>query len=422
MYIDTDLFNLRGESLLLKNYKNLRERVIRIAIVDRLPSTTWYSWSLAKELARLLEEKGLLFFYGPKVQKCKEIKVRSNCIYKAVWSPYFYPFQIVSQAIKDHIKILHIQFEFVTFGPFHVSPLIIFLLLILKLLRIKTVVTLHGPIFPKNVRKGVISGLMPSFAKLPEFLLSLYIWFIYWLISRLASAIIVHANVFKKWLAEHGIHNCFVIPHGVHVDFLHNVPVAFNEGGSACEKIVLFFGVLSPRKGLETLLQAFSIVINALPNVRLVIAGDEPAYYRGYKRELEDMAKRLGISGKVSFLGRISDEEVEGLFHQADLVVLPYLFSVSASGPLSLAMAYGKPVIVSRTEFFEEVLGNQCTLLFFPPRDYKTLAQRITEVLSIKEYAEQISRKLKEKALELSWKKIALFTLELYKKLLNKEC
>jgi glycosyltransferase involved in cell wall biosynthesis len=73
------------------------------------------------------------------------------------------------------------------------------------------------------------------------------------------------------------------------------------------------------------------------------------------------------------------------------------------------------------SRFPEEILGNQRTLLFFPPRDYKTLAQRITEVLSIKEYAEQISRKLKEKALELSWKKIALFTLELYKKLLNKE-
>jgi len=73
------------------------------------------------------------------------------------------------------------------------------------------------------------------------------------------------------------------------------------------------------------------------------------------------------------------------------------------------------------SQFPEEILGNQCTLLSFPPGDYKILAQRITEVLSIKEYAEQISRKLKEKVLELSWKKIALFTLELYKKLLNKE-
>jgi len=106
-------------------------------------------------------------------------------------------------------------------------------------------------------------------------------------------------------------------------------------------------------------------------------------------------------------------------FIQADLVVLPYLFSVSASGPLSLAMAYGKPVIVSRTEFFEEILGNQYTLIFFPPRDHNALAQRIIEVLSTREYADQISRKIREKAIELSWERIAILTLELYKKLLN---
>jgi glycosyltransferase involved in cell wall biosynthesis len=373
---------------------------------------------LAKELAKLLGEGDLLFLYGP---RDRAYSTEGNIIYRAVWSPHLYPFQIALQAARDRVKIIHIQFEFITFGPLYVSPFIILLLLILRLLKIKTIVTLHGPIFPRNIEKEVISSLMPSSTKVPKILLSSYIWLTYRLISKLSSAVIVHANVFRKWLAEHGIHNCFVIPHGVHADLLHNVRVTLNEGGSACEKIVLFFGVLSPRKGLETLLQAFSIVINALPNVRLVIAGDEPAYYRGYKRKLEDVARRLGISGKVSFLGRISDEEVEDLFHQADLVVLPYLFSVSASGPLSLAMAYGKPVIVSRTEFFEEILGNQCTLLFFPPGDYKTLAQRITEVLLIKDSTEQISRKVKERAMKFSWKRIAILTLGLYRMLLINE-
>jgi len=132
------------------------------------------------------------------------------------------------------------------------------------------------------------------------------------------------------------------------------------------------------------------------------------------------MAKTLGISSKVSLLGRVSDEAIEHLFHQADLVVLPYLFSVSPSGPLSLAMAYGKPVVVSKTEFFEEILGNQCTPCFFPPGDYKALAQCIIKVLSNKEYAEQISRKIREKAIEFSWRKIAVLTLKLYERVLSK--
>lgn len=393
---------------------------IRIAIVDRFPFANWYSWSLARELSKLLGKKGLLFLYGPKNRiKDRSYEAYGNIVYRAVWSPYLYPFQIALQAIKDRVKILHVQFEFVTFGSFYVSPLIIPLLLLLKPLKIKTVVTLHGPIFPKDVKKEIISGLMPSFVKVPKILLPPYIWFIYWLISKLASAVIVHANVFKRWLAEHGIHNCFAIPHGVNINFLNNARVDLNGKNDTHDKTILFFGVLSPRKGLETLLQAFSIVANALPNARLVIAGDEPAYYKGYKKRLSNMTKKLGISGKVSFLGRVSDEEMEHLFYQADLVVLPYLFSVSASGPLSLAMAYGKPVIVSRTEFFEEILGNQYTLIFFPPRDHNALAQRIIEVLSTREYADQISRKIREKAIELSWERIAILTLELYKKLLN---
>ena len=408
------------DSILMTNKDSaggsLEEERIRIAIVDRFPFANWYSWSLANELAKLLGKKDLLFLYGP---RDRSYEAYGNIVYRAVWFPYLYPFQIALQAIKDRVKILHVQFEFITFGSFYASPLIIPLLLILKLLKIKTIVTLHGPIFPKDVKKEIISGLMPSFAKVPKILLSLYIWFIYWLISKLASAVIVHANVFKRWLAEHGIHNCFVIPHGVDINFLHNARVDLNGKNGTHDKIILFFGVLSPRKSLETLLQAFSIVTNALPNARLVIAGDEPAYYKGYKKKLRDMAKKLGISSKVSFLGRVSDEEVKHLFYQADLIVLPYLFSVSASGPLSLAMAYGKPVIASRTEFFEEILGNQYTLIFFPPRDYDALAQRIVEVLSIREYSDQISRKIREKAIELSWERIAILTLELYKKLLN---
>jgi glycosyltransferase involved in cell wall biosynthesis len=80
-------------------------------------------------------------------------------------------------------------------------------------------------------------------------------------------------------------------------------------------------------------------------------------------------------------------------------------FGMLASGSLSLAMAYGKPIIVFRTEFFEEVFRDTCASIFFPPKDYRMLAQRIIDILLDKDHVKQISRKIKERAIEFSWKK-----------------
>jgi glycosyltransferase involved in cell wall biosynthesis len=94
--------------------------------------------------------------------------------------------------------------------------------------------------------------------------------------------------------------------------------------------------------------------------------------------------------------------------YMANPLYIPH-FGISASGSLSLAMAYGKPVIVSRTEFFffEEVFGDACAsiFLFFPPKDYRMLAQRIIDILLDKDHVKQIARKIKERAIEFSWKK-----------------
>jgi glycosyltransferase involved in cell wall biosynthesis len=395
---------------------SIEEKEFRIAIVDRFPHTTWYSWNLARELSKLLEGKGHLFLYGP---RNRTYQVKDNYIYKSNWSSYLYPFQIVMQAVKDRVSILHIQFEFTTFG-FHTSPLILLLLFMLRVIGIKTVITLHGPVFPKNVKKEIISNLVPRFAKIPACLFYLYVICIYKLISKLTEGIIVHARIFAKWLRMFGINNCVVIPHGVDIGFLHaDNSTIVNIKRDKYEKTILFFGVLSPRKGLETLLQAFHIVVNTLPEVKLIIAGDEPIYYSGYKEKLIKITNKLGINNKVNFLGKIPDEVVGHLFHQADLVVLPYSYSISASGPLSLALGYGKIVIVSKTEFFSEIFDNDLNYLLFTPNNYEELAECILKILTNNEMRKKTLSKLKEKALNLSWNNSARLTIKLYTQILK---
>jgi glycosyltransferase involved in cell wall biosynthesis len=107
------------------------------------------------------------------------------------------------------------------------------------------------------------------------------------------------------------------------------------------------------------------------------------------------------------------------LFHQADLVVLPYSYSISASGPLSLALGYGKIVIVSKTEFFSEIFDNDLNYLLFTPNNYEELAECILKILTNNEMRKKTLSKLKEKALNLSWNNSARLTIKLYTQILK---
>jgi len=244
----------------------------------------------------------------------------------------------------------------------------------------------------------------------------------YILMSKLSSSIIVHGHCFKKWLTEYGIKNCYVIPHGV----IENREIGASlNSGMANENnrvtYILFFGTLSPRKGLENLLQAFSEVLkNEKKNdLKLIIAGDEPPYYRGHKKKLIDMAYNMGIKDNVIFTGYVSDDNIDELFRRADVVVIPYPYSVSASGPLSLAIQYGKPIIATATEFFAEELHNGEAALLITRGNPEHLARAIKLLITNKYLKKRLMEKTRLIAKERSWEKVAQKTFKLYQEICN---
>ena len=339
----------------------------------------------------------------------------ASYVCRPLWSSGLFPLQIIGQSIRDKVKIIHIQFEFVTFGSFYTSLFIVPFLLLLKLLHLKTVITLHGPIFPRNAPSDMINLLRPANTKVPLTIIKLYIISTYVLMSKLSSAIIVHGQCFKKWLSAYGIKNCHVIPHGMMES--KEVCTTLSSGMRVASRNILFFGVLSPRKGLEYLLQAFAEVLKEKNDITLIIAGDEPPYYRGYKKKLVSMAYDFGIKNKVVFTGYLNDDRVDELFRQADIVVLPYPYSVSASGPLSLAVQYGKPVIATATEFFSEELDNGKTALLVQERNSEDLAKAIKVLIADESLRRRLAENIRLIAREKSWKKVAQETFELYQSL-----
>jgi glycosyltransferase involved in cell wall biosynthesis len=385
---------------------------LKIAVIDDLSP---YSHDLINE--GLIAQKMDVVFYGPR--RLLNGKLYPNCRFvgcRYIWTPNLYPIQIFKQVVVDRPAVVHIQHEINTFGPLYTNLLLPFLLLLLRIGRSKVVVTEHSVFMARDLKAA---GL-PLPPRLGELMLSVF----YRLIGELCDVIIVHDLTFKKLLVEHyGIQEdkISVIQHGVSSD----KKLTGNEESDKLasrlhdRRIVLFFGVLSPRKGLEFLLEAFAKVVRQCQECLLVIAGEEPVYCRGYKKRLQSLAGSLGLEGQVLFTGFISNEAVHCLFELSEVVVFPYTFSASASGPLSTALQYHKPIIATKTRYFLHVLEDGEDSLLVSPQNSDELAEAMMRLLEDGSLRTKLSRNAEKKAKKYSWRNVAQMTVDTYEKLLD---
>jgi glycosyltransferase involved in cell wall biosynthesis len=173
--------------------------------------------------------------------------------------------------------------------------------------------------------------------------------------------------------------------------------------------VALFFGLLRPYKGVDTLLEAF----------RRVEAGE--LWIVGNPRMDVEPLRRLAeqAPGRVRFLTRFVEEaEVPAIFRRADLLVLPYR-DAEHSGVLYAALAFGKPLVLSAVGGFPEVADRGAARLV-PPEDPQALAAALDELLGDQtartELAEAAARAA---AGPYSWDTAAASTLALYRELLQ---
>ncbi len=138
--------------------------------------------------------------------------------------------------------------------------------------------------------------------------------------------------------------------------------------------VVLFFGLVRPYKGLDVLLRAVAAARARVP-VRLIVAGE---FYD--KRESYDgLVAQLELGDAVRFEDRyIPNEEVETFFRAADVVVLPYR-SATQSGIVQIALAFERPVIVTRVGGLPEAVRPGETGAVVPAEDPEALAAALVD-------------------------------------------
>ncbi len=105
--------------------------------------------------------------------------------------------------------------------------------------------------------------------------------------------------------------------------------------------MILFVGLINPRKGIDTLIRAAKILADRGLKIRVVCAGEEKL-----KDKYEKMAKELGLEGIVVFPGRRKD--IPALMDAADFLILPAK-GEGLPGVIMEAAAASKPAVASNT-------------------------------------------------------------------------
>lgn len=192
------------------------------------------------------------------------------------------------------------------------------------------------------------------------------------------------------------------IPHGAfaHLAEAPEAPPPFQTE----KKVVLFFGLLRPYKGLDVLLEAWRGVEEA----ELWIAG---------MPRMDLSALRAEAPPSVRFVTRfVPDEELPAYFRRADLVVLPYR-EIEQSGVLFAALAFGKPLLLSDVGGFGEIAAAGAAHAV-PPGDPAALGQALRELLADPAKLEVLAGRARELASgDYGWEGIARRTLALYEQL-----
>jgi glycosyltransferase involved in cell wall biosynthesis len=202
-----------------------------------------------------------------------------------------------------------------------------------------------------------------------------------------------------------------VIPHGA-FDYLTRLPEEKPlpeelEGSEG--PVILFFGLLRPYKGIDTLLRAF----RELEGAELWIVGN-PRMDTEPLQRLADAAP-----GRVRFLTRfVADAEIPAIFRRADLVALPYR-DAEHSGVLYTALAFGKPLVLSAVGGFPEAAATGAARLV-QPEDPDALATALAELVADEAARERLAEAARQAAAgRYSWDEVARQTLALYEELLE---
>ncbi|RMG47116.1 MAG: glycosyltransferase [Acidobacteria bacterium] len=204
-----------------------------------------------------------------------------------------------------------------------------------------------------------------------------------------------------------------VIPHGIpDVPFVD--PNFYKDlFGVEGRLVLLTFGLLSPNKGIEDVIEALPAILDRYPNVVYIVLGaTHPHVKRAegetYRLSLQRLARARGVERNVVFHNRfVSLDELIEFIGAADIYITPYLNREQiVSGTLSYAVGAGKAVISTPYWYAEELLAEGRGILV-PFRDPAAIAEKVIYLLDNEAERHAIRKRAYLYGREMVWSKVA---------------
>ena len=159
-------------------------------------------------------------------------------------------------------------------------------------------------------------------------------------------------------------------------------------------KYLLFFGLVRAYKGVDTLLDALTI-LKTKENYKLVIAGE---FYEDEKKYLKQIAKNKLEDRIIIRNEYIPNEDVPLLFCGADAIVLPYK-TATQSGVVPIALHFDRPVIVTKVGSLSPMIEKH-KIGLIAESNPSSIAEKLEDFLEGKEKLKSDFENIKD---ELSW-------------------
>ena len=265
----------------------------------------------------------------------------------------------------NNVEVVSVQHEFGIYG----GPAGSHLLTFLREVRKPVVTTLHTVLAePNSDQRAVMEQL-----------------------DLLSNRFIVMAERGRQMLETiYGIapEKIDLIPHGV-IDMPFIDSNFFKDVfGVEGKTVLLTFGLLSPNKGIEYVIEALPAILERHPNLVYIVLGATHPHLlahegEAYRSKLERLAEERGVAASVIFHNRFATlEELKEFIGAADIYITPYLNEAQVtSGTLAYTFGAGKAVISTPYWHAQELLAGERGVLV-PFRDAQAIAEGVNHFLS----------------------------------------